>query len=384
MIATSSHLLWYTTRATGVVALLLLTGTVVLGVLTSVRFGTTQWPRFALQDLHRRVSLLSMIFIALHVVTTVSDSYAPIGWVSAIVPFTSAYRRLWLGLGTVAVDLLLAVTISSLLRQRVGYRAWRALHWLAYASWPVALLHGIGTGTDPHLGWMVLLTIVCVAAVLASIGWRLVSGWPAKAGMRVGAGAGSVLVVIAMAAWAASGPLRPGWAARAGTPASLLGRSQSAAGASPATQAPSAPSPSQASPSSRSSTSTSLPAPPYRANLAGSVVRSVQSNGLEQVAMKAQTQGSLRAVLDMVILGNPGSSGGVVMQQSQASFGPPDVPSQYQGNIVRLDGSRILLALRDRTGGSLSLRVDVSIVSTRLTGQLASVTSGTGGFDDSN
>ena len=184
-------------RATGVVALLLLTGTVVLGVLTSVRFGTTQWPRFALQDLHRRVSLLSMIFIALHVVTTVSDSYAPIGWVSAIVPFTSAYRRLWLGLGTVAVDLLLAVTISSLLRQRVGYRAWRALHWLAYASWPVALLHGIGTGTDPHLGWMVLLTIVCVAAVLASIGWRLVSGWPAKAGMRVGAGAGSVLAVIA-------------------------------------------------------------------------------------------------------------------------------------------------------------------------------------------
>jgi hypothetical protein len=304
--------------------------------------------------------------------------------VSAIVPFTSAYRRLWLGLGTVAVDLLLAVTISSLLRQRVGYRAWRALHWLAYASWPVALLHGIGTGTDPHLGWMVLLTIVCVAAVLASIGWRLVSGWPAKAGMRVGAGAGSVLAVIAMAAWAASGPLRPGWAARAGTPASLLGRSQSAAGASPATQAPSAPSPSQASPSSRSSTLTSLPAPPYRANLAGSVVRSVQSNGLEQVAMKAQTQGSLRAVLDMVILGNPGSSGGVVMQQSQASFGPPDVPSQYQGNIVRLDGSRILLALRDRTGGSLSLRVDVSIVSTRLTGQLASVTSGTGGFDDSN
>ena len=189
MIATSSHLLWYTTRATGVVALVLLTGTVVLGVLTSVRFGTTQWPRFALADLHRRVSLLSMVFIALHVVTTVSDSYAPIGWVSAFVPFTSSYRRLWLGLGTVAVDLLLAVTVSSLLRQRISHRAWRALHWLAYASWPVALLHGLGTGTDPHLRWMVLLTIACVAAVLTSIGWRLVSGWPADAGRRVVAGA---------------------------------------------------------------------------------------------------------------------------------------------------------------------------------------------------
>jgi sulfoxide reductase heme-binding subunit YedZ len=239
MIATSSHLLWYTTRATGVVALLLLTGTVVLGVLTSVRFGTTQWPRFALADLHRRVSLLSVAFIALHVVTTVSDSYAPIGWVSAVVPFTSPYRRLWLGLGTVAVDLLLAVTVSSLLRQRIRYRAWRALHWLAYASWPVALFHGLGTGTDPHLRWMVLLTIACVVAVLASIGWRLVSGWPTNARTRVVAGVGSVLAVIAMAVWSANGPLRPGWPAKAGTPASLLGGSHGATATSPATQTPS-------------------------------------------------------------------------------------------------------------------------------------------------
>ncbi|MGD0320710.1 MAG: ferric reductase-like transmembrane domain-containing protein [Acidimicrobiales bacterium] len=249
MIATSSHLLWYTTRATGVVALVLLTGTVVLGVLTSVRFGTTQWPRFALADLHRRVSLLSMVFIALHVVTTVSDSYAPIGWVSAFVPFTSSYRRLWLGLGTVAVDLLLAVTVSSLLRQRISHRAWRALHWLAYASWPVALLHGLGTGTDPHLRWMVLLTIACVAAVLTSIGWRLVSGWPADAGRRVVAGAGSVLAVIAIAVWAASGPLRPGWASKAGTPASLLGGSQGATTTSPVTQTPSGTSAGEGSPS---------------------------------------------------------------------------------------------------------------------------------------
>ena len=122
MIATSSHLLWYTTRATGVVALVLLTASVVLGVLTSVRFGTTQWPRFALQDLHKRVSLLSMVFIGFHVVTTVSDAYAPIGWMSVFVPFTSSYRRLWLGLGSVAVDLLLAVTVSSLLRQRISHR----------------------------------------------------------------------------------------------------------------------------------------------------------------------------------------------------------------------------------------------------------------------
>ncbi|HUC35501.1 MAG TPA: ferric reductase-like transmembrane domain-containing protein [Acidimicrobiales bacterium] len=374
MIATSSQYLWYTTRATGVVALLLLTGTVVLGVLTSVRFGTAQWPRFALQEIHRRVALLSMVFIALHVLTTVTDSYAPIGWVSVFVPFTSSYRRLWLGLGAVAVDLLLAVTISSLLRQRISHRVWRALHWLAYASWPVALLHGLGTGTDPRLGWMVLLTIACVTAVLAAVGWRITDGWPARAGMRVLAGAGSVLGVIGIAAWTASGPLRPGWAARAGTPASLLGGSQSAVAASPSSST--AP-PSQADPSS-----TSVPAPPFTAAIAGTASQSSQSNGLEQVDLKAQTQGSVNAVLDIVIIGSPDSSGGIFMQQSRASFGPPEVPGQYEGSIVALEGSRIVLSLQDRAGGSLFLRVDVSIVGTQLTGQLESTFPGAGSLGD--
>jgi hypothetical protein len=345
-----------------------------------VRFGTTQWPRFALQDLHRRVSLLSMVFIGFHVVTTVSDAYAPIGWVSVFVPFTSSYRRIWLGLGAVAVDLLLAVTISSLLRQRIGHRVWRALHWLAYASWPVALLHGLGTGTDPRLGWMVLLTIGCVTAVLSAIGWRLTSGWPARAGTRVLAGAGSVLAVIAMAVWTANGPLRPGWAARAGTPASLLAGAKRAS-ATP----PRSPVSSPSSGTGQLPASTSLPLPPYQATLAGSISQVTQPSGLEQVHIKALTQGALDAVLDVLIVGSKGSSGGVAMQQSQASFGTPSVPGEYQGQIVGLDGSRLLLALRDQAGASLDLRLVVSIDGSQLTGQLASSTPGAGGgFDDDN
>jgi sulfoxide reductase heme-binding subunit YedZ len=344
-----------------------------------VRFGTTQWPRFALQDLHKRVSLLSMVFIGFHVVTTVSDAYAPIGWMSVFVPFTSSYRRLWLGLGSVAVDLLLAVTVSSLLRQRISHRVWRALHWLAYASWPVALLHGLGTGTDPRLGWMVLLTIGCVTAVLSAIGWRLTSGWPARAGTRVLAGAGSVLAVIAMAVWTANGPLRPGWAARAGTPASLLAGARRTSATPPRNPV--------SSPSSGTgqSAATSLPLPPYQATLAGSISQGAQSSGLEQVHIKARTRGALAAVLDVLIVGSKGSSGGVAMQQSQASFGTPGVPGEYQGQVVGLDGSRILLALHDRTGALLDLRLVVSIDGSQLTGQLASSTPGAGGgFGDDN
>jgi sulfoxide reductase heme-binding subunit YedZ len=373
-------MLWYATRATGIVALVLLTATVVLGVLTSVRFGTRTWPRFTLQDLHRRISLLAVVFIVLHVVTTVSDAFAPIGWLSVVVPFTSPYRRVWLGLGTAAVDLLLAVTISSLLRRKVHPRTWRTLHWLSYASWPLALAHGLGTGTDPHLGWVMLLVVGCVAAVLVAIGWRLVAGWPARAGTRVAAGATSVVAVIALAAWTATGPLRPGWALRAGTPHALLAGSQKGAPA-PATagSTPASANGASASAGSPSSVPSALPAPPFRASLAGTITQQTLSSSSVQLDIKARTSGTLDAVLDVVIVGTPDGSGGVAMQQSRASFGPPTVPAQYTGQIAGLDGSRLLLSLSNQAGTRLDLRVDVVISGSRVSGRLASVSGGGAG-----
>ena len=375
--ATTSQLLWYTTRATGIVALVLLTGSVVLGVLTSVRHETRSWPRFTFQDLHRRISLLAVVFVALHVVTTVSDSFAPIGWVSVVIPFTSQYRRLWLGLGTVAVDLLLAVTVSSLLRQRINPRTWRALHWLAYASWPFAVVHGLGTGTDPHLRWMILLVAACLVAVVAAIAWRLVAGWPARASARLAAGATSGVAVIALLAWTAAGPLRPGWALRAGTPAALLAGSH---GAASVQQAPSSP------PAAAAPAMTNLPAPPYRATLVGTITQQSLSGSSVRVDIKAATSGALVAVLDVVITGTPDGSGGVAMQQSQASFGTPGAPTQYQGQIAGLEGSRILLSLANQAGSRLDLRVDVVISGSQVSGELTSISdvAGGGGLGDGN
>jgi len=374
---TSSQLLWYTTRATGIVALVLLTGTVVLGVLTSMRFATVSWPRFAVGDLHRRISLLAVVFLALHVVTTVSDSYAPIGWLSVVVPFTSSYRRLWLGLGTVAVDLLAAVTISSLLRQRINPRTWRALHWLSYASWPLAVVHGLGTGTDPRLRWVIALVVVCVGSVLASIGWRLAVTRRAQVGARVAAGAVSVVAVLTLAAWTATGPLRPGWAARAGTPRSLLGHAQPAAavvraGSSPATSSPTTSSPAAASPAAGA-----LPAPPYRASFTGTLAQQSQAGGSVRIEIRARTAGTLSAVLDIVMNGAPDGSGGVVLDQSRATFGSPGAPTQYRGQIVQLDGARIVLGLRDGAASSLDLVVDVTINGSQVSGTFVSAT-GTG------
>ena len=130
--------LWYATRATGLVTLLLLTVSVLLGILTAGRFASGNWPRFLTQGLHRNISLLVLAFLALHVGTTVIDTYTSIPLTAAFVPFASAYKTVWLSLGAIALDLLLALVATSLVRKRLGHRSWRRVHWLAYACWPVA------------------------------------------------------------------------------------------------------------------------------------------------------------------------------------------------------------------------------------------------------
>ena len=167
--------LWYATRATGLVTLLLLTGSVMLGVLTAGRFASDRWPRFLTVGLHRNLSLLAVAFLALHVGTTVVDTYTSIPLIAAFIPFSSSYKTIWLSLGAVACDLLLALVITSLVRNRLGHRTWRAIHWISYACWPVALAHGLGIGTDRNATWVLVLTVACAAAVLAAGTWRLVA-----------------------------------------------------------------------------------------------------------------------------------------------------------------------------------------------------------------
>ena len=167
--------LWYATRATGLVTLLLLTVSVLLGILTAGRFSTQRWPRFLSQGLHRNLSLLVLVFLALHVGTTVIDTYTSISLTAAFIPFTSSYKTGWLSLGAVALDMLLALVLTSLLRSRIGHRSWRRVHWLAYACWPVAVAPGIGSGTDRAVTWVIALTLACMACVGAAATWRILT-----------------------------------------------------------------------------------------------------------------------------------------------------------------------------------------------------------------
>ena len=165
--------LWYLNRGSGAVTLVLFTLTLVLGVLSLGGRPARRVPRFVLQSLHRNAVLLAFMMLAAHVVSAVVDQYVDIRWWQALVPFGATYEPLWLGLGAVAVDLLLVIAATSLLRRRLADRTWRLLHQLAWPMWGLSLAHGLGMGTDLRDGWW-LVTLGCGAAVAVALVWRLV------------------------------------------------------------------------------------------------------------------------------------------------------------------------------------------------------------------
>jgi Ferric reductase like transmembrane component len=327
---------WYLTRGTGVVSLLLLTAGVVLGILASTRWAAPRWPRFVVSGLHRNLTLLALAFVLVHVLTTVLDGYTPVGLRDALVPFASSYRPVWLGLGAVAFDLLLALIATSLLRARLGLRTWKLVHWLAYASWPVALLHSLGTGSDAKAGWFDLLGLASAATVVLAVLWRVAESREGPGSVRLAGGLAALVVPAAIAVWALGGPLAPGWARRAGTPARLLAAPVAATtAATPASAA-------------------TLPATPFEAPVQGTFsTSSPASDGLVTVELSANA-GS-KGVLRVVLRGVPLEDGGVQMTGSRVRFGPPGAPGAYAGQIVSLEGARLVASVQDSQGDALDL-----------------------------
>ena len=187
----NDQILWFTTRGAGVVSILLFSAVTCLGILTVMRVQSPSWPRFLTVELHRNLALLSVVFLVIHIVTAIADPFTSLGVLAAAIPFASSYRPVWVGLGAISLDLLLAIVVTSLLRARVGQRAWRAVHWLAYGAWPLALLHGIGSGSDTSAWWMRGIDAACVLAVGAAVVWRVAAGRSNRsrlAGVVVGAG----------------------------------------------------------------------------------------------------------------------------------------------------------------------------------------------------
>jgi predicted ferric reductase len=168
----NAEALWYLSRATGLVAFVVLSLVVMLGATIGRKGKIPGLPRFAGVGFHRNAALFAVALLAIHITTAVVDPYVSIGWLAAVVPFVSHYEPLWLGLGALAIDLAAAVVVTSLLRRRIGIRVWRMVHWLAYAVWPLAAVHGVGAAADLRSGALLGLVLMMIAGVLVAVGWR--------------------------------------------------------------------------------------------------------------------------------------------------------------------------------------------------------------------
>jgi sulfoxide reductase heme-binding subunit YedZ len=333
---------WYLARGTGAVTLVLLTASVVLGVLGPLRFAAApRWPRFAIDTVHRDISLLVLVLLVAHIATSVLDGFAPIALTDGVIPFASPYRPLWLGLGALSFDVLIAVALTSVVRRRLGYKAWRAVHWLAYASWPVAVLHGLGTGTDTKVWWMLALTVGCTVAVLVAVAVRIGRAAPELRGVRGAATALALATPVGLAAFALAGPLQRGWARRAGTPATLLAKSF-------------------AGPVSNAGRASPVPSGSFSAALVGNVKQTSEPGGAV-VDLALRLSGGARGRLRVRLAGAPLDGGGLSMTGSQVVLSAVGMPSIMQGQIVALNGPSFVARVAGATGTVLDLRANLTI-----------------------
>ncbi|HET7367144.1 MAG TPA: ferric reductase-like transmembrane domain-containing protein, partial [Gaiella sp.] len=296
---------WDTARAGGLVSYVLLTTSVSLGLVLRNRWQSSRWPRLITNELHGYVSLLALVFIAVHVVAVAVDPFTHFGLAAVLVPFASHYRPIWMGLGIVGLYLLLAVWVSTRLRRRIGHRLWRQIHVLAFAVYAAATLHGLGTGSDTRTAWAVALYATSVGLVGTLLAIRLLAPAGRDARPRPLAGLASAVAVVAAAVWSLSGPLAPGWSVRAG------GATARAAIAHP-----------HLPPAARGSRPSAVVHVPFTARYAGRLtVDPMNDQGRVTVRIDGALSGATRDHLEILIHGIPLEDGGVAMEQSRVRMG---------------------------------------------------------------
>jgi sulfoxide reductase heme-binding subunit YedZ len=335
--ALSTQALWYSSRGTGLVAVILFSLVVVLGILQVHGIEGPGRQRFIITQVHRNASLVAVAFIAVHIISSIADGFAPISWIDAFIPFLSPYRPLWLGLGAVAVDLIIAIVVTSLLRTRLSLNAWRIVHWFSYVCWPIVILHSLGTGTDGRSGVVQLTYLVCVIAVVIACAWRVMRNWSHQPIARAFSAGAGIITIIVITIWALTGPTQVGWAKKAGTPASLLGTGTSG--------------------------DTTLGFnPPFTTDFSGTITQSGSktSGGTATLTANGSFTSSAAGTFTMAINGTNSSSGGLQFKTGTMTMGPPENPTQYSGPISTAAGSTITAKVSDNAGHTYTATMEIT------------------------
>lgn len=217
---TSPSPLWFLDRSAGEVTLFLLTCVLILGI---VRAALPAAFPFVVEGSHVNIALLTIVFGGLHVLASILDPFAHLGPIDVLVPFGSAYRGTWLGLGVISAYLYGSAILTSWPSRRLPRSSWVWLHRFMYGAWLLAVLHSLGTGSDARNDVFLLLNLVAVvSALVVFLTVRVAEGWILFPRLWLTLGVAAILVVLGVGIWAAGGPLQPGWARSSGTPSNLL------------------------------------------------------------------------------------------------------------------------------------------------------------------
>ncbi len=337
---------WDVARTGGLIAFVLLTASVAIGLLLSLGWRSPTWTRFVTNEVHRFVTLLSLVFIGIHSLAVAIDPFVKLSPPEVLVPFLSSYRPIWVALGIIATYLMIAIYLSDRLRARVGYAWWRRFHVLAFVAYVMALVHGIATGSDTRAIWGMGLYITSVAVVGGLLFVRLFPGAPRPS--KPFAAALGMASVLGVAAFTFVGPLAPGWSTRAGGTVPGATPTAAVAGASTAPSASPTPAPADLG----LATGTAMP---FTATLRGS------DDGGSLDIQGQLSDGSARFQIQLAATAD-GSAAGPLLLQSKAGV-------SCSGSVTSVDATGLTAACQ-APAGAYSVRIELAGNSRRLTGTL--------------
>lgn len=355
----TTTLLWTLGRGAGAAAFLLLTASMLLGILSWSRFTRPTWPRVATTRLHRNLSLLGLGFVGAHLMTMLLDRYAHVEPIDVVVPFGAGYEPLWVGLGTIALWLVVVLNATSLAQRSLGWRRWRAIHWVAYACWPVAALHAVGAGSDARSAWLLGVLATSIALVVPATLARIARARAARPHVQARLIAGTLAVV------------GTGIAAVALTD---IGRHATASANAAAPAVPSA----VAAPAPTTAAAPTAFALPLDARLTSDVRRDGSARAMiDGTVGEGDGSGRLRAVISGVL-----ADDGLVPERIDVAFAVADGGAAYSGTGELVASNRIAADVRR---GDQSLHLVISLGLDQATGAVTGTVDGTpggGGADD--
>ena len=355
---------WDTARAGGFTAYLLVTISVALGLALSMRWQVRWWPRLISYELHVWITVLSFIFLGIHILASWVDPFTHFGLNELLLPFVSHYRPLWMALGIVAMYLSLAVTLSLFIRRQIGYKWWLRLHELSFVVWALATIHGLATGSDTRTLWGIELYIVSAVLVCSLLCLRLLQ--PVTPGGRTHPVWASV-VAAALAitiTWTALGPMRPGWNAIANNGNGSGGVAQAAGSTAASGNA-------TLTPSTSSNASGSPFSQPFNASAQGTISQQVDpGTGQPVLLLDLTLSGAQQGALRIQMWERSGGGGddddnrgggGTVITATQVTLGTDATTPLYQGSISTLNGGYMVAQLDSTQPGQPSLQLTLNL-----------------------